>query len=450
MKIYPYIYASKMSEMKAFRYLFINLSFSFVFLLLAVNTAGQERAARVKPSAEPDRIVLNITANPATSMAVTWRTDTSVSESIALISKNLSTVFLADSAKETRGTFIDVTGDGVIGRFHSVIFTGLMPETVYAYCLGSGTDVTEWFTFTTASAEPEPFTFLYLGDAQGSNSLYSRVIRKAFRSQPDAAFMIFTGDLVDGGTGGVLQDDEWAGWYEAAGFITAEVPVAPIPGNHEYYNPVNRMQRELNRYWKPGFTLPENGPAGLEETSYTFDYQGVRFIFIDSDEMLRNDALARKEELWVENLLKDNPCRWTIMTFHHPLFSTYAMRDNKKVREILKPLIDTYHVDMVLTGHDHTYARGEVMPDVEDKTGRFTGTVYIVSVSGHKQYIQDASSWWDVGYTNTQTWQTIRVDHNELTYKACDASGEVIDSFTLKKKRNGRNLLRSDLLNDRE
>jgi hypothetical protein len=419
------------------------------FFLLACYATGQERTAKIKPTADPDRIVLNINGNPATSMAVTWRTDTTIRESTAKLAKNLPTVFLADSAKEFKGTYLDVEGDGVIGRFHSITFTGLIPETEYAYCLGSGDNTTEWFTFTTASAEKQPFTFLYLGDSQGSNSLFSRVIRKAFRSEQDAAFMIFSGDLVDGGTGGILQDDEWAEWYNAAGFITAEVPVAPVPGNHEYYNPFERQRRELNRYWRPGFTLPENGPAGLEETAYTFDYQGVRFIFIDSDEMLRNDDYAMEQTSWVEKMLQDNQCRWTIMTFHHPLFSTYEMRDNKKIRDLLKPLIDTYHVDMVLTGHDHTYARGTVMPAGEEKKGR-TGTVYVVSVSGPKQYRQDASSWWDTGYTNTQTWQAIMIDNNKLKYKSYDAAGNVIDSFILKKKKNDRNLLLTDLHNDRE
>ncbi|MCK7531056.1 MAG: metallophosphoesterase [Marinilabiliales bacterium] len=72
--------------------------------------------------------------------------------------------------------------------------------------------------------------------------------------------------------------------------------------------------------------------------------------------------MGRKE------LLKSNPCKWTIMTFHHPIFSTSARRDNKVIRELFKPLIDKYGVDMVLTGHDHTYARGIVMPDGEEKT----------------------------------------------------------------------------------
>lgn len=420
----------------------------FLFLILflflsAGDVMPQERVSRYRPCSDPDRIILNISGEATTSMAVTWRTDTTVSESVAQIAPNLPTVRLADTAVTVTGTYTDIAGDGIVSRYHSVTFTGLAPDRNYAYHVGSGANASEWFTFKTASAAPEPLTFLYFGDSQGSSSLYARVVRQAYRSAPDASLMIFSGDLVDGGSGGVPQDEEWGVWHEAGGFIHAGVPVLPTPGNHEHYDPAVRGKRDLNRYWRPGFTLPENGPAGLEETAYYVDYQGVRFISLNSDEMMRNESYAESQALWLEEVLKENPCRWTVMTFHHPLFSTSARRDNKAVRERLKPLIDRYNVDLVLTGHDHTYARGHVMPDGMEKRGRRAGTVYVVSVSGAKQYQQDAIPWWDRGMTFTQTWQEITVDGNELTYNAYDASGSLVDHFILKKKKNDSNLFRN-------
>ena len=416
---------------------------SIVVILLVVTTSGlaQEKVSGFKPSTEPDRIILTIKGDPSTTMAVTWRTDTTVSASVAQFSRNLPTIHLADSSHTVTGTYEDVEGDGVVGRFHSVNFTSLRPATTYAYRVGSGTDISEWFIFTTASATPDPFTFLYFGDSQGSNSLYSRVIRQAYRSVSEARLMVFSGDLVDGGTGSVLQDNEWGEWHEAGGFIHAEVPIVPTPGNHEYYNPGDRTNRELNRYWRPGFTLPENGPSGLEETAYSIDYQGVRFIVVDSDKMMRDEEIAVRQVQWVEELLKDNPCKWTVMTFHHPIFSTSAARDNQAVRGPLKPIIDKYGVDLVLTGHDHTYARGNVLPEGEIKKGRGAGTVYVVSVSGSKQYQQDAVQWWDLGLTYTQTWQAITVDGNQLDYRAYDASGALVDQFTLTKKNSGKKII---------
>src|SRR5690606_40830927 len=58
------------------------------------------------------------------------------------------------------------------------------------------------------------------------------------------------------------------------------------------------------------------------------------------------------------SLLSHNPNKWTCVVFHHPIFSTKTTRDNKRMRETFKPLFDRYKVDLVLQGHDHTYARG--------------------------------------------------------------------------------------------
>ncbi|MFM8215573.1 MAG: fibronectin type III domain-containing protein, partial [Pirellula sp.] len=42
----------------------------------------------------------------------------------------------------------------------------LQPATKYAYRVGDGVNWSEWFQFRTASTQPEPFSFVYFGDAQ--------------------------------------------------------------------------------------------------------------------------------------------------------------------------------------------------------------------------------------------------------------------------------------------
>jgi len=133
-------------------------------ILISFQAVAQEGITKYIPSAKPERIVLNITGDQGTTMAVTWRTDTTVSESVARISRNISGVLRADSAMAVTGKSEDITADGVTARFHSVIFTGLVPGTGYSYCVGSGPDASEWFTFKTAEAGAAPFSFLWLGD----------------------------------------------------------------------------------------------------------------------------------------------------------------------------------------------------------------------------------------------------------------------------------------------
>ena len=176
----------------------------------------------------------------------------------------------------------------------------------------------------------------------------------------------------------------------------------------------------------------------LKETVYFIDYQGVRFISLDSN---------KDPELqvpWFRRALENNPNRWTIVTFHHPVFSPGSDRDNPKIRELWKPLIDEFKVDLVLSGHDHTYGRtGQV--DTSGLTNIPTGyqqaydpeigTVYVVSVSGPKMYSITKGNYAKRVAENTQLYQIIQVDDKNLEYKAYEATGELYDTFTLQSAR---------------
>ena len=209
----------------------------------------------------------------------------------------------------------------------------------------------------------------------------------------------------------------------------------------------NPGKRTLSSHWVPQFTLPRNGPAGLEETVYFVDYQGTRIISLNSNE--RQD----EQVPWLRRVLADNPQRWTIVTFHHPIFSPARGRDNVRLRALWKPLFDEFRVDLVLTGHDHTYARsGDVSAKAsgipvgtENVPVGYTqaydpaiGTVYVVSVSGPKMYDTSGSSWAVRTAEDTQLFQVITVDGGELRYVARTATSRLYDQFTLTKQGPGK------------
>ena len=82
--------------------------------------------------------------------------------------------------------------------------------------------------------------------------------------------------------------------------------------------------------------------------------------------------------------------KWKIITCHHSIFSPAKGRNFQFARDNWKPLLDRYNVDLVLNGHDHTYARGHVpVRDTDESITGGLGTVYITSVSGPKQYELD-------------------------------------------------------------
>ena len=382
-----------------------------------------------RPTAMPDRMVLTWSGDPATTQSVTWRTDTTVTSPMAQIAVAEDGPGFTSSAKKVDATTETLdTGLGASLR-HSAHFAGLTPGALYAYRVGDGANWSEWNQFRTAKAGPAPLSFLYFGDAQNNlHEHWSRVVRLAFTYAPQASFIIHAGDLVNKGN----ADAEWGEWFRASGFIHRMVPAVNTPGNHEY--PRHEGSRSLSYHWRPQFALPMNGPAGLEESCYYTDIQGVRIVSLNSNE------LQTEQGEWLDGVLANNPNRWTILTFHHPIYSSARGRDNKRLREAWQPVFDKYAVDLVLQGHDHSYGRSNMITGVGARTGK-NGTVYVVSVSGPKQYQVDRQPWMQRLAERTQLFQVIRVDGDRLHYESRTARGVLYDAFSLLKQKDGPNQL---------
>lgn len=395
-----------------------------------------------KPTKHPDRIVLSYGEDPAKSASVTWRTtaeiDTAYAE-VAIATAAPKFWRNAQTIKAVTNTFdaTNIDEAEVLANYHSVWFTDLQSNTTYAYRVGDGKRWSEWIQFKTAPKESKgKFSFLYVGDTQNFIlELWSRLIREGYKKAPDAKFIVHAGDLVNN----AHNEQQWQEWFDAGGWIHASIGAFPIPGNHEYRNlGPEAAERSLSVQWEHQFTLPKNGPEGLEETAYYMDYQNMRIIGLNSN------TDHQKQAEWVDKVLSETDKEWKVVTFHHPLFSASDGRDNKEWRELMKPIFDKHKVDLVLQGHDHSYARGRVSPNenvldgvnMRDKTG----TVYVVSVSGGKMYGLRKNAWEgydaerDRAAENTQLFQVITIEDNRLSFESYTAIGELYDAFDLVKK----------------
>lgn len=400
-----------------------------------------------RPTAIPDRLILTFAGDPARTLGVTWRTDATVEKAVAQIAPADAGPMFSSRARTIDAKSTVLASNLGPARYHSVVFEDLAPNQLYAYRVGDGVNWSEWVHARTASDKPEPFAFIYFGDAQNDiKSLWSRVIRGAYSDAPKAGFIIHAGDLINRAN----SDAEWGEWFGAGGWVNAMVPSLPTPGNHEYERrepaetkgeaaKTNASARprdekaELSRHWRPQFTLPENGPEGLKETAYFIDYQGVRIVSLNSNE--RQD----EQVPWLEKVLGENPNRWTVVTFHHPIYSSAKGRDNPKLRALWQPVFDRCHVDLVLQGHDHTYARSGLrvydnVPTGVNRRDDAGGTVYVVSVSGPKMYELDREEWMRRAAEDTQLYQIITIDGDALRYETRTAVGDRYDAFELRKR----------------
>jgi|SaaInl5LU_22_DNA_1037371.scaffolds.fasta_scaffold02176_9 acid phosphatase type 7 len=399
-----------------------------------------------QPSEMADRITLSISGDPSTEIAVNWRTSDNVVADTAKaeITLAVGSPDLKDTPAITRAVDTSPleTGD-YTSYHHSVIFEDLEPNTKYAYRVGNavlGADSeaetlwSEWAQFTTAASSTTenvtPFSFIYFGDAQNDlKSHWSRVIREAYSDMPEAAFMLHAGDLVNDRAG---SDQEWGEWFYAGGWVNSAVPQIATPGNHEY-----TRDGVLTGWWRTHFAFPENGPEGddlgLNETAYYFDYQGARFISIDSQAMESNaeEDIATAQVEWLTDVLSDNPNAWTIVYHHHPMWPAGNQRSQHPWLESkFKDIYDKFGVDLVLQGHDHTYARGDNVGSGLPYYKGDAGPVYVVSVAGSKMYVSDAD-WAEVASENLQLYQIIDVSNDQIRYRALTADGAAFDEFSI-------------------
>jgi 3',5'-cyclic AMP phosphodiesterase CpdA len=410
---------------------------TFIILLVVAKTSFSQYYTEGKT---PQRIIINLTATPTKSMAVTWRTVDEVSKPVVEFAEATVWTEIDSVGKPVAATSKLFTTDKRFTVYqHSAIIDGLKSNTLYAYRVGGDSIWSEWNQFRTAKEKAEPFKFVFMGDPQNDLKLHcSRVFREAFKKAPDAAFWLFSGDITS-----EPEDAQLEGFFYAGGFIFGTTPSIMTPGNHDvdFLWENGKIVRDSKGKKLRGentsgmflehFTLPENGLPGFKETSYTLDYQGVRFIMVDTN---LEDKL-KEQAVWIENLLANNPNKWTVVSFHHPFYSAGRDRDDDETRKAFLAIFDKYSVDLVLTGHDHAYARSYKLKNGEKVKNNQKGTVYVVSVSGPKMYSVNSNYNHIMAKTggNVQLYQVISVDNKTLDYKSYTATGELFDSFSLKK-----------------
>ena len=147
---------------------------------------------------------------------------------------------------------------------------------------------------------------------------------------------------------------------------------------------------------------------------------------------------------WLEELLRNNPNRWTIVVQHQPIYPIAKGRDYVEMREALLPLYDKYRVDLVLQGHDHTYARTHKLAGGKVVSPSQSGTIYAISVSGPKMYEIADSVCASPRQTlaHTQAFQVIEMDGDKLTYDAYAVEGAADRSLpTCEARRREQHLL---------
>jgi hypothetical protein len=134
-----------------------------------------------------------------------------------------------------------------------------------------------------------------------------------------------------------------------------------------------------------------------------------------------------------EHLHAQRDTLWTFVAFHHPLFSAHKTRAINSLRWDWTPLFldPETHVDGVLTGHDHFYARNYRMGRLQDKPQ--AGVLFLTTAGGGASLYPSVARDYVAKEKSAHHFTLFEFDGDKVTLTAIDLNGQVIEKYTLTK-----------------
>ena len=237
------------------------------------------------------------------------------------------------------------------------------------------------------------------GEALAVKAGYLEYVHTRGGNEPAELILLLGDNAYPAGT-----DEEWQGaYFDIYSKLIATTPTVPTIGNHEMGTGLLDM---CPFYFVPGcekgpvlypqggssaspdpmsydsdgdgpdgtglpylniFTLPARGeqggvPSGTEQY-YSLDYGPVHVVSLDSQLSTQDPERMRAMRDWLVDDLSANALDWTVVIFHHPPYSKGKNHDSDleqreiDMRQVFNPVFEKYGVDVVYSGHSHSYER---------------------------------------------------------------------------------------------
>lgn len=280
--------------------------------------------------------------------------------------------------------------DDTTTTFYTVRLTGLMPATSYEGTIAMAAETVS-LPIDTPPAELTAFEALLIDDSQCGETYepFAELLAKALARHPQAAFLADIGDLTDNGQ----SDWHWQSFFAAllAGRAKA-MPFAPVMGNHECYG--LDWKFALPRRYLASFAVPGNGSRNFPVYYYSFDYGPAHFIVLNTQfEELDGlkPGLLQEELLWLKHDAESSQKPWNIVLMHKDVIAYDEYQPGtghaggiSDVGHDFMKSFDVLGIDLVLTGHMHTYRnRGHIY----DETPSDHGPTYLMfGPAGNERY----------------------------------------------------------------
>jgi hypothetical protein len=287
----------------------------------------------------------------------------------------------------TVGNYPSLTTDTALTTEHEVAISGLQPDTKYYYQVGTTKkrqgNKTNYFTSAPDTGHKEKIRIAAFGDCGRNWFGYQTWVLNAYRNYTKknrADVMLLLGD--NAYNHGTDREYQYKFFSRYGSSILKNHALFPTPGNHDYGRE-SRASRSIPYY--QNFTMPTNGelggvPSGTE-AYYSYNWGNIHFISMDSHGMEDGNTTRLYDTLgaqvtWLKKDLAANKQKWTIMYWHHPPYTkgshnSDAEEELVKIRTNFIPILERHGVDLVLTGHSHTYERSYLLKDYVEMEAAF-------------------------------------------------------------------------------
>ena len=310
----------------------------------------------------------------------------------------------------------------------------------YEYRIVDGDHCSDWHELKTSAGKN--FKALIFPDSQCADyKVWEDVAKEAYARNTDVEFFINMGDLVDNG-----EDwTQWRSWFNGAGDFLDKIFCVPLLGNHECYERQWQV-REPVAYLNY-FELPENGSKNYERRYYSFDFGDVHFSILDSQwqelkDIGGNDSdLILKQKEWLRQDISESHKKWKIVLTHKDVLQ-YKIKGRPSRLEGFSdigteymPLFDELGVDIVFTGHLHTYRdRGHIYNFERNPKG----PLYILTgLAGDVRYpglwIDHSLDLVKAPQPETDNYLTMEVNGDKIIIKCFLPNGTEIDNAIVEK-----------------
>jgi hypothetical protein len=379
---------------------------------LGLEAYGENPAPRV--------VHLGLVGDPKTTIVAQWRTEDETT--LATTIRYAKGADLAPSAlTETKTGVVfgyqSGGGDGLqhVYHVHQAHLCGLDPGTTYSYQVGGSDPFTHLdhfspvYTFHTApdiAANPDAeVVFGFVGDSRGEYDIWSQLLDQIKMRSPD--LILFSGDAV---TLGITQP-EWEDFFGRGESLFANVPMISAHGNHE--------ANAINYYAQ--MALPG------DQQNFGIDY-GYAHITVANDTPEDPSAIAGAfHDLIQSDFAASANARWKIFMHHQPMWSASTRHgSNLMLQQLWQPLVDQFHIDLVLNGHDHDYEVTKPLVGQTTQATNATGTVYVVAGGAGAELYDNDMGFWTQYSEKTYNAAIIHVRRDQMTLSAFRQDGSAI------------------------